>query len=91
MLGHRLAELCPSFGAHRERPLSQQRRTSGTRAWGTSKGEAAPWEATVEDVAEVLFSGKASGAVFAHTGAASQAQGAEGGGPEGIRLSLQPA
>jgi len=60
----------------------------GHQGLGNVKGEAPPWEATIEDVAEVLFPGKAGGAVLAHTGTAPQAQGAEGGGPEGVSLLL---
>ena len=58
---------------------------------GDIEGEATPWEATIEDVAEVLLPGKAGGAAWAHTGTAPQAQGAEGGRPEGVSLLLQPA
>jgi hypothetical protein len=39
----------------------------------------------------VLFPRKTGAAVFAHTGAASQAEGAERGGPEGICLWSKPA
>ena len=57
---------------------------------GNVKGEAASGQATLEDVAEVLFPRKAGGAVLAHTGTAPQAQGAEGRGPEGVSLLLPP-
>jgi hypothetical protein len=63
----------------------------GHQGLGNVKGEAAPWEATVQDVAEVLFPGKTGGAAWAHTRTAPQAQGAEGGGPEGVSLLLPPA
>ena len=60
----------------------------GHQGLGNVKGEAAPWQATLEDVAEVLFPGKAGGAVLAHTGAAPQAQGAEGGRTRGCQLAV---
>ena len=60
----------------------------GHQGLGNVKGEAAPGQATLEDVAEVLFPGKAGGAVLAHTGAAPQAQGAEGGRTRGCQLAV---
>jgi hypothetical protein len=63
----------------------------GHQGLGNVKGEAAPREATIEDIAEVLFPGKTGGAVLAHTGTAPQAQGAEGRRPEGLSLLLPPA
>src|SRR6516165_10541150 len=63
----------------------------GHQGLGNVKGEAAPWKATVKDVAEVLLPGKTGGAAWAHTGTAPQAQGAEGRGPEGVSLLLPPA
>ena len=63
----------------------------GHQGLGNVKGEAAPGQATIEDVAEMLFPREAGGTVLAHTGTAPQAQGAEGGGPESVSLLLQPA
>jgi hypothetical protein len=63
----------------------------GHQGLGDVKGEAAPWQATIEDVAEVLFPRKAGGAVFTDTGTAPQAQRPKGSGPEGLSLVLEPA
>ncbi len=63
----------------------------GHKLFGNVKGKPAPLQATVEDVAGVLFPRKTGAAVFAHTGAASQAQGAERGGPEGVSLQSKPS
>jgi hypothetical protein len=57
---------------------------------GNVKTNAAPLEATVENIAGVLFPGKTGTAVLAHARAAAEAQGAEGGGPEVGSLLPQP-
>jgi hypothetical protein len=54
------------------------------------KGKPAPWHATVEDIAGVLFPRKTGTTVLAHTGAATQAEGAEQRRPEAGRLLLEP-
>jgi hypothetical protein len=63
----------------------------GHQGLGNVKGEAAPGQASIEDVAEMLFPRKAGGTGLAHTGTAPRAQGAEGGGPESVSLLMQPA
>jgi len=72
-------------------PVVQAAAHFGHQRFGNVKGEAAPREATVEDVAGVLFSGKAGGTMFADTRTAPQIQGAEGSGPEAVNLPLKPA
>jgi hypothetical protein len=54
------------------------------------KGKPAPFHATVEDIAGVLFSGKTGRTVLAYAGVAAQTEGAEQGRPEVGRSLLEP-